>query len=716
MKAACLCLTSLILASSLAAQSAWRNLGHAKAGSAGYPDLSAVAPQLGASFTITLASARPSSLAALVLSTRRSDLPIWGGVLVPAADAVFLLPTSVGGGASMLVNVPNDQRLLAATVYLQSVVADPLATQGLAFSNALTANLCPQLRFTAEDFRTDRFFDPQVSAGTWGGGALRFSLVGGSGILGVFDPRHGTQVAPGHYVWSTDRQIIPGSATRTGSSITVTDGRFHFESLTIPANVRVDFVGSNPARIWVSGDAVIDGRLTTNGEVLAADRVAPNKAAGPQAGEVGGVAGAMGGTGGAGGDRGDGLVHKSAFDGKPGTDVVLKAGHAYAAAARGTGGLGSPQFPADGRDASIGWGYVNVIALELNRGGGGGGFTGPGGAGTAVWGPPNTAYAKWAAPGSTPGGIALDFPSTFPTYTNGFTHADHFLVGGSGGGGGGSCSTATIHSATPKIWWRIGRAGGGGGGALGLRIGGSLHVAGAIEARGGAGAFDDLYFSVRGLMAAGGGGSGGSVFAQVNRAIDNRGSVSTEGGAGGQSVGHPLDAIFNGAASRGGDGAPGIVHFEVGGDPRSYTPGTTVPPNAPISRIEDTDFDVAFVRSRWYPTTGGAAPTFLRYEIEATVDGKPVVFTDDPARGPLASGPSSPLRLTVQGATVGLATSGHWEPVGLATPWIEFVGPFAGTKPTLFGSGTNGYRFELVLDRSVTRDVVVHKITVFWCR
>lgn len=719
---------AVLCTGSLHAQgSPWTNLGGGKAGRFGKPILYASELELGKPMQIGLASAAARSPAHFVLGFKRGDVPFLGSTLVPTTDLIVSMGTDGFGNASFTIRVPADPRLIGEKLFFQCVVTDNSASYSAAFSNALSNAFCTTQRSVVEDFRSSQFLNKDSSAGTWGGGKVSFGPIGGSGIHGVFDATIGRdRTPPGSkikvYEWSTDSMVIPGSHTSTGKAITVTDGRFYFQKLKIPAEVEVWFVGSNPARIWVQGKMRIVGLISGSGESIAVTNARIQKDNRPQPGEKGGVPGCFGGRGGRGGDRGngDGKVHAE-YHGASGENVVLLSGHAYALRAFGTFGRGSPQHPAHNDNSKLGFGYFSVIALHMNRGGGGGGFTWPGGPGSVKWLPPDPHKGStWMATGVTKGGIGMAFPATFPNYTNGFTHQDHFLGGGSGGGGGGSCTGGAIRTVTTESYWRIGRAGAGGGGAIGFRIGGELIVerGGRILCEGGKAAFDDSQFIVRGMMTPGGGGSGGSLFMQIHRTTSNLGLISVKGGAGGVTKGSYGDTLFRGAVATGGAGSNGILHFETSGDPRNYPVGTTVPAMPPVAKLDPKEMDdLVAVRSQWYPVSLLFPPTFIRYEIEAVIGGKAVTYSDDPAVGQLASGTSSPLRFTVQGAQLERNAVGKLVPKPNTTPtrFTPYVGPFSTKQPSLHGSKSTGYRFVLTLDRGLNQTVDIKKVTVFWC-
>src|SRR5690606_8331244 len=164
-------------------------------------------------------------------------------------------------------------------------------------------------------------------------------------------------------------------------------------------------------------------------------------------------------------------------------------------------------------------------------------------------------------------------------------------------------------------------------------------------------------------------------------------------------------------------GGPGILKFEISGDPQSYPVGRVLP-KADIAKIEPTDLDdIVAVRSLWYAASLLFPPDFIRYEIHATVDSVPVVYSDDPQVGVLASG-SVPLRFRVQGAKLEKdPVTGRLRPKDNTPikPFRDYVGTFGpNMEPALADDGATGYRFEILLDRSFQKTVEVHDIIVYW--
>ncbi len=431
---------------------------------------------------------------------------------------------------------------------------------------------------------------------------------------------------------------------------------------------------------------------------------------------------------------GTGTARHLDFDGKPGQDVNFynessTVRHFYDGQYKGSGGRASPMWPSLGFNNAISYSYYSVIAQHANRGGSGGGFTSAGGDGYTRWIGANSVNAKYLAPGKTPGGKGAAFASTFPNYTNGYTHQDHFVAGGAGGGGGGSSAGGAILSIVVDRW-KAGRAGGGGGGAMALRIGGELVLlaSGRLQALGGDGAFDNSNFAIRGLMTPGGGGSGGALFLQVNQATRNVGSISVKGGIGGRTFGGPGDQVYAGMEAYGGDGSNGLLHFETTQSPNSYSVGITVPAKPPVSLLDPDDKDlVVTIRSLWYAASLLFPPEFKRYTIEAIVDNQRRVYSDDKEVGNPAApqydkdyaglaNNGSPIVFAVQGAKLELDPAGQLAPKANTAikPFRKYVGDHSTTEPTLFDDGATGYRFELTLDRSLGKTVEVKKVVVYW--
>ena len=104
---------------------------------------------------------------------------------------------------------------------------------------------------------------------------------------------------------------------------------------------------------------------------------------------------------------------------------MLPSGHAYAANAPTTGGPGSKQYPADGKQTSVVFGLFSVISHMATPGGSGGGNGLAGSPGSAIWkdgqGKPNTTLNKGL--GSAPkAGTALGWNPVKPTNAKSLAH------------------------------------------------------------------------------------------------------------------------------------------------------------------------------------------------------------------------------------------------------------------------------------------------------
>lgn len=116
---------------------AWTDLGFAKPGSLGPPQLSGSGSLAsGSANVVTLSAALPLSSTYLVTGFAFLGAPLKGGVLVPTADLILALPTSVSGGMAapfvMPPGVPPGFEL-----FVQCWTLDPLPSFGLSASNGL---------------------------------------------------------------------------------------------------------------------------------------------------------------------------------------------------------------------------------------------------------------------------------------------------------------------------------------------------------------------------------------------------------------------------------------------------------------------------------------------------------------------------------------------------------------------------------------------------
>lgn len=597
--------------------------------------------------------------------------------------ATFKPRTRIPGGICVEVEVTNRVKDLAGT-----------PSQGQLFQFVTEASK-QQERKIEETFDNDLQLDREASSGEWGSGRAVPGRLGWDGLHGVFDFQLGRKVGTDEWEFSTDNQLIPKDRTLTGQDITVTDGVFRFETFRVPRNVKVRFVGKNPARIYVRGTMSIDGELLLNGQSL------PAHHGGGALGQAGGKPGPGGSPGGKGADKGDGLGHKAAFDGSPGGDVSLPAGHAYMSRRAGTGGRGAKQFPGSGKNSAITFAWNNVFSSMVAAGGGGGGYDQPGKPGVVV--KAHGGSANMGPPAA--GGNKFD---AFPIPA-GARIIEHFAIGGSGGGGGGS---HPFLSASSAITWRSGGGGGGGGGVFAARVGGDLVMSDSalIDCRGGS---TPNHGAGNGYTSPGGGGSGGTILLQwggdSKRSLNLLGTLDVSGGKGGKT-----DGGFISMETQAGDGSPGYVRLEV---PQANPPvgliGTTKPPatSRNVAQLRATEVDpVVGSRSKWYSTKEIFPPDFVRYVIRARIDGQVVTFSDDPSVSSRMATGNEPINFLVQGANVD--ASGAVDPKSIG-PWRRLVGPFGkGGELSLADDSKTGLRFLLLFNRATAKAIEVESVVI----
>ncbi|MBK8096457.1 MAG: hypothetical protein IPK26_05075 [Planctomycetes bacterium] len=557
-----------------------------------------------------------------------------------------------------------------------------------------------------EEFETDDNLDRAASSGAWGNGTATFGMIGGDARHGAFDVNvfnnlglvNGRQT----YEINTDSTIIPAANTTSGTEIRVTDGKFYFSSMLVPSDVRLRFVGSNPPQFHVAGRVEINGHVELRGEDTVAF-VVPTSGAAP--GQPGGRAGIFGGAGGTGGDRCLGTGNAPNFNGRNGLDGQVVAGHAYAPAIVGTGGAGSPLWPTVGTSAGLVFPGLTVFeyCAMTTTGGGGGGYRVAGGQGLLVV---NSNTNPGITAPTTAGGARFDL---FPI-PGGARNSLHFLVGGAGGGGGGS-HPAFTNSITRQ--YANGAGGGGGGGAIAIRAGDTLRIASTavILAQGGS-AWSATGPATAVNAAPAGGGAGGSIVLQVGRAADVLGILNVSGGNRGI-LDRQAGVIGNGGARihvTGGDGSPGFIRLEVPAGQTASAPQALPALTADnVGVLAEQDELVSF-RSNFYSTQQAFGPEFGRYEITALVNGSRVVFSDDTSRGtPARAGQA--LRAFFQAVTVDLST-GVADQQSLR-PWRQNVGSFGG-EASLADDALNGFRFLIVLDRSLGQTVEIESVKIVY--
>ena len=121
--------------------------------------------------------------------------------------------------------------------------------------------------------------------------------------------------------------------------------------------------------------------------------------------------------------------------------------------------------------------------------------------------------------------------------------------------------------------------------------------------------------------------------------------------------------------------------------------------------------DVVSMRSLYYSTNLIFGPEWARYELEATVDGVPMTFSDDPAFGAMAATQGAPIRILFQAANLDVVTGAVLNAV--PRPWRPAVLSSA-NLPGIASDGLNGYRFMLFIDRALASTVTVEKLTVVY--
>jgi hypothetical protein len=670
-----------------------------------------------------------------------------GGALIcnPSANSSRALP-----GAPQLTNDPVRQvttvtfrptSLLPGNMCVEVFISDrvrdlagvPARPAVFQFTTVTQTQTEVQVPPGGEQFLDDTNLDHDRSSGTWENGLGTFGMIGGDGHDGEFAAELGVDlgVINGRrtFQFNTDDTTIPSTNTINQLPDHITDGRFYFSQMIVPGDVRLRFVGSSPPQFNVRGKIDISGVIEVNGESLpyylpaTTTNVGQTGSAGAGLGGKGGI---FGGAGGKGANRCLGTGPSLNFVGGNGQDVQVLAGHAYAGNTGGTGGQGSPLFPASGLNAGVVFASgVLTYALQVTSGGGGGGYAAVGSQGHSVSNnvpdpisgvPPRQDFLGPPAAG----GAAFQL---FPVPA-GMRSSLHFLVGGSGGGGGGSQPTMANNFQVSSIGTNFapGSAGGGGGGAIAFRAGDQFRLAATAQvvAFGGSAGSSLSGAVASALPSVAGGGSGGSVLIQTGRLVDAAGLIDVRGGAGGvfdrTSPGITTPPQGGNVRTVGGDGAPGFARLEVPANPSpALLPGAQPPIPANdtthVALLAENDLRAGF-QSLFYNTGQPFGPQYARYVIQATVDGQAMTFSDDPAVSatPAAFG-SAPIQAYFQGANSD-PTTGIIDPSSIRD-WHPQVGPFNG-QPSLADDATTSFRFMILLDRSVNAQVVITNVTVIY--
>ncbi len=562
----------------------------------------------------------------------------------------------------------------------------------------------------------------------WKNGKVVPGKVGGSGILGDFDILAGGKVFDpiGTYsktivVWNTDGTKIPGTHTRTGKDIVVTDGVYEFTSFVLDKKYHLRFVGSHPPVIKVSGKIDIKGTIDVSAPDGTYYKIKPTRPTKAQKGSPGGPGGASGGDG----AQVPFLASATSkvmgkIDGSAGNSVKLPAGHPLSSLVGNTGGKGAKGWPQPtasvkdlkGMEKLVTFTAFSVISQQLGAGGGGGAFFTDGGGGKPV---KNSSFAapKPADFGpASQGGKKVSFA---PLFSSSLPSRKLYQMGGSGGGGAGYNVSGSLAN-TYK--WSPGHGGAGGGGSLILMAGGPivLQSTGVILAEGGSSqgqvrwenqakqipAIDPVTGKVALINPAyevsdfwnpllGGAGSGGTVLLQTGGFLDLRGKISVKGGAN-----HRIEGNFIGIDSESGKGGAGFIRAEANPKPNYKSFVSFDPPaqadNAGLLRSVDQD-KTSSVVTNWYFTKTLFPPTYLFYVIQAKVDGKLVTFSDNVSLGKRAQ-TGEPIILYLQGAQL--------DPKTLIPLPKSKSRWFEGLIDPLNTDGGNGIRFHMVMDRSAT--------------
>lgn len=618
---------------------------------------------------------------------------------------VTLLGTSAT--PTQLVSLPNSSTLLGERYSAQLF---EVLGQGVGSSNGLELQVGEPLpeQLIVESFVSDFNRDPLASGDIWDMGQATPAQLGGDGRHGSFRPELGQDVGGGVFEFDTDMTVIPASNTLDNQELTVTDGRYYFTDFVVPPGVTIRFVGSSAPQIFVRGKTLIAGEVSVDGVdqpsivatggLAVGENISQFNARQSLTGQPGTAGGPGGGAGGNGGDRslnqGPIIVGGvNLTNGQPGADVQVSAGHAYAANTADTGGPGCEMVPASGIWAL----QPPLISFVYNGyfspGGGGGGFDTPGD-------PSIVPQLIGTTTGISPGPVAnggvgfsvLPIPSTA-----GYTALEHFSVGGSGGGGGGSHSFGIIGIGSLPREWMAGHGGTGGGGTIAFRSGSDLEVTGTVSSRGGDGALitgspDGAPTStLLGISSPGGGGSGGSVLLQSASSAWVTGAVDTRGGRAAR-VGGISNALLA-VDGQGGDGSAGYYRLEA---PQTVFTGTGTPGYGVTHRGPLSDVDArSGSRSKWLLTPSADLPIYVRYELLVSIDGLPVLFSDDPDVSPLAADdPNGLVMLRFQGAQIDSLT-GTALP-GTEGPWRRHLVPGV---DSINQDRAQAIRFDLVLDK-----------------
>jgi len=473
-----------------------------------------------------------------------------------------------------------------------------------------------------EEFNDSSAQDPLRTGTPWGAGMLGKGQGGGSGVLGDLTVLAGQTVelstVSEDFSAITDPQTF-NPVNVVGSQLPVAGGVFQFSRLRVDVGGTLRLTGTQPARLYVRGEASIQGTIDISGaDALVHTALIP-------AGGAGGASGAGGGSGGDGGDRPDGTnffgiggvpnpgagpsdVQDPAtyvnVDGQSGVGIPAPSSIDPNATpvANGKGGLAWPRpipahpelhMPFDPSDLQgMQFDPLQRCSTPIPGGPGSGGGHSFNGGNAALAFTPSGGFPPILPPNAAGGNVG---PLMIDDVVRTLSPELGLLRGGGGGGGGGAHleltkvndpgnrGSACDQAPTGQLLMideyvaHSSAGGGGGGGALQVVSGRRINQTGIIRASGGdggSGTFPPPDSAPTDLAQAGGGGAGGAVLLQAPlvtlQAVPGR--IDVTGGEGGTGTG----SVFPLLPSRGGRGSPGFVRLE------SNTPPTVSSQEAKI--------------------------------------------------------------------------------------------------------------------------------------
>ncbi|MFH0945878.1 MAG: PKD domain-containing protein, partial [Planctomycetota bacterium] len=117
----------------------WQDLGNGLAGTHGLPVLTGEGSLAqGSTLALDMTNALENAPFVLVMGFSRADIPLKGGILVPATDWILFGLTTDSSGEFHFATSPNNPVTSGATLYLQYWVADPIGPLGYSATNGIT--------------------------------------------------------------------------------------------------------------------------------------------------------------------------------------------------------------------------------------------------------------------------------------------------------------------------------------------------------------------------------------------------------------------------------------------------------------------------------------------------------------------------------------------------------------------------------------------------